>query len=321
MALDQGSPSEPGANVFHEAMSSVTGTAKWIIGVSAVVAGVLLTGVSLKDISNLDTDHPERLVLAGVAVVLALVMVSLIIKFASDVLTVPDTTLSKLAAYEVGREQPSPAPDRPIPSVADYDDVLGYLAQLKGEVQPDPDRQDLSVQQLYNQYVTTMHSVDELRRGQQVTVGNHTFGPGDKDNVNQLKEELVVLERRAALLQDAAQFYYVQRKYKTLKVAMVVGVVVITLAIFGFTWATRSSGVSINSPIEERFYVSKNLTALKEAGIDQRCAGRTLSAVAVGGTIETPRIMTRAEPGCPGVTVDVTDSLGRAVPADKGRSP
>ncbi|WP_331736597.1 hypothetical protein OG426_54890 (plasmid) [Streptomyces canus] len=318
MALPEG-PTPPG-NVFTEAMLSITDTAKWIIGASAVVAGVLLAGVSLKDVSNLDDEDPLRLVLAAVAVFVALVAVAFVIKRAGDVLTVPDTTISRLSVYEQSERKPPRVPTRPIPTVADYDDVLGYLARLKGEVQPDPACTALSVQELYSQYTDTLHKVDQLRRGREVQVeGRGTVTPNDQEGINLLKEELAVLQGRAALLEDAAQFYFVQKAFTRLKTVMLVSVVAITCATVVFTWTTRSSEVPVGSPIEERFSVSTNRSAVKEAGMRAECAGRTLSAVAIGGTLENPRLMTLSETGCPAAIVDVSDEIGRAIPVPSSK--
>jgi hypothetical protein len=95
-----GPPSVIKPAAFGDADQETRTTAKWVVAAFAGVGGVLLSGIGLSSLGNLEG---ERLGLAAAALTLGIAAVVLAVYLAADVLTPTPVTLNDLASFERGR--------------------------------------------------------------------------------------------------------------------------------------------------------------------------------------------------------------------------
>ncbi|MEU5397331.1 hypothetical protein [Streptomyces tibetensis] len=290
-----------------EATAQQKSTAKWLVGACAAVAAVLVAGLQLGNLEKLGNADTSLGLLALGAAFLAL---------ASAVV------LLYLAARVIGTTRP-PADDLDLRDRADHGN---YPQGPRLDPPTDPLLRELVVSrrtELLGPRRDAIGSLlDDLNQaesalatGAKVQISDRTYRPRlSSSDATALRDLVRDLEQRIRRLSDAAERFKTTQAYDQMRgwfpwlgVAFVVGV-------FGFAWLTLlypqtlPHTAEVTNPVQIEVSVPPAPAATK-AGWAKGCAGKTLSGVAVGGTLEEPTIVTRSQPGCPGRRTDKTEGL------------
>lgn len=291
------------ADATTEPSSEVRSTAKWLVTIGTGVAAVIAAGLSLNDLRGLGYAPADRLLIAGVSLVVGLAAIAWIVGSAVRVLLVQRQSLYQLAqADRDDSEKPSDRDDseEQPPRVESTQDPLVAQVPTRLEDSNVPlvkhlleTRRDLlggrdSLVALHDDLVAAQNA--QLRGGSVVIRGVRY---SDKfAGTRPLSEMVSDLERRSDVVERAAENFQLHARFKHLATAMIVGSVAFLVAMAVFTIATAQQAALVDAPIAVEVRLPTDGRVLANAGLDEACAGRTVKGVAVGGTLLMPVVVT-----------------------------
>jgi hypothetical protein len=288
----------------------VQSATRWLVGAAATVLAVLFAGVQLSALGRLASDRPGRLAIAIIACAVGLIAVGMILVLAARVLVSPGWTLSKLAHLDTQHRWPGHW-------------LQSELDAQRGLLTPDDDLQPgrlyrrhrrlyVAWFQLQERGTTTLP--DDLYTEHNGTERNYSVT--NNDDVERLRRRLQEATGISEGITTAANLAETRRRYQQLVQALpIIGALPI-IAVPVFIWATTvQPEPAITTPTAIHIKFVRDRSTIQQAGLPQDCAGRDINAIAVGGTLPQPIIVSTSDPHCVLNQVRVTPTLGTAVPA------
>jgi hypothetical protein len=137
----------------------------------------------------------------------------------------------------------------------------------------------------------------------------------DQD-VERLRRRLEAATNISEGIATAANLIETRRRYRKLVRALPLSAVLVIIAIPAFTWATTvEPEPAITMPTAIHIKFVPNRSVIQHAGLPQDCTGRDVNAIAVGGSLSQPIVVSTSDPHCILNQLRVSPSLGTAVPA------
>jgi hypothetical protein len=298
-------PGSPAAAEL-EAVHAVT---RWLVGAAASALAILLAGVRLSAVGQLASDQPQRLAVAIIACAVALLAAGITLVLAARVLVSPGWTLSKLAHLDAHhRWQGHP--------------LQPELEAQRGLLTPDDDLQPgrlyrrhrrlyVAWFQLQEQGHTTLP--DDLYAEQNDTEQNYSV-TNDQD-VDRLRRRLQEATSISEAIAATANLVETRRRYRRLVRVMRISGALVVIAVPVFAWATTvQPEPAITTPTAIHIKFTHDRSMIQQAGLPQDCANRDVNAIAIGGSLLQPIVVSTSDPRCILNQVRVTPSLGTAVP-------
>jgi hypothetical protein len=306
---DTGDPSA--GNPAAAELEAVQAATRWLIGAAATVLAALLAGMHLSSLGQLTTDQPLRLTAALIACAVGLIGIVVILFFAARVLVSPNWTLSKLAHLDKDQKW--------------EDHILrAELAAQRGLLTPD---EDLKPAHLYRRHRRLHVAWSQLQESGRTTLPDdldtehntteRNYSVTNKQDVERLHRRLQEITNISERITTAANLAETRRRYRQLVWWQLpfIGALPV-LAILAFVWATAvqpEPAITTSTAIHIKFVQDRS--TIQQAGLAGGCAGRDVNAIAVGGSLPQPIVVSTNDPLCILDHIRITPALGTAVPA------
>jgi hypothetical protein len=299
-----GQPSN--AAVELEAVQAAT---RWLVGAAAAVLAVLLAGVQLSALGQLASNRPGQLIAAAIAYTAGLGAVGTILVLAARVLVSPGWTLSKLAHLDMQHK---------------WQDhwLRPELDAQRGLLTPDDDLAPALLYRWHRRLHVAWFQLQE--RGCTTLPDNldtehpsaeREYSVTNNDDVERLGRRLEEATAISAGIVIAANLAETRQRYRRLVRALSSIGVLPLIAVPVFAWATTvEPEPAITTPTAIRIQFVPERSVIQQAGVPDGCAGRNVNAVAIGGSLLRPIVVTTNDPRCILNHVRITPSLGTAVP-------
>jgi len=299
----------PGSTTALE-LKAIQIATRWLVGAATAVLAVLLAGVRLSALGQLASDRPGRLAVAVIACAVGLLAVGTILVLAARVLVSPGWTLSKLAHLETQHRWQGHW-------------LRSELEAQRGLLTPNDELQPSRLYrrhrrlyvawfQLQERGCTTLP--DDLDTEPNDTARDYSVTNGD--DVERLRRRLEEAAGISEGIATAANLAETRRRYRRLvRTLPIIGVLPV-IGVPVFIWATTvQPEPAITTPTAIHITFVQDRSVIQQAGLPQDCAGRDINAIAVGGTLPRPIIVSTSDPRCILNQVRLTPALGTAVPA------
>ncbi|MGH3686201.1 MAG: hypothetical protein ACRDRU_10345 [Pseudonocardiaceae bacterium] len=299
----------PGSPAAAE-LAAVHAVTRWLVGAAASALAILLAGVRLSALGQLASDQPERLAVAVIACAVALLAAGITLVLAARVLVSPGWTLSKLAHLDAHHRWQS-HPLQPA------------LEAQRGLLTPDDDLQPgrlyrrhrrlyVAWFQLQERGCTTLP--DDLYAEQNTTERDYSVA-NDQD-VDRLRRRLEEATSISEGIAATANLVETRRRYRRLVRVMRISGIFVVVAVPVFAWATTvQPEPAVTTPIAIHLTFAHDRSVIQQAGLPPDCANRDVNAIAIGGSLLQPILVSTSDPHCILNQVRVTPALGTAVPA------
>jgi hypothetical protein len=253
---------------------------RWITALAGVVGAALVAGLQLRD---LDKASSTEALMASTAVACALLAVGTVLLSALRVLAAPRRSLRDLAQLEAAGD-PLILTRGPAPGPRAHWLVEELRQRRSALLGPYPTLDDA-----YRASLAPKERVSQQAPAQAEPPSagrEHTEAGGRTPVV-------------AARIESVALSLEVERRFRQMMRVMVVAGGLFVLAVVTFAFLTRSPNTTpdVKSPIAVTVYVP-DATSAQADGLPTPCAGRTLSGVAVAGTLDVPIVVTRPNGPC-----------------------
>jgi hypothetical protein len=114
---------------------------------------------------------------------------------------------------------------------------------------------------------------------------------------------------------EFVNYEFVRRTFRKLFPRLATGGLVVALGVGTFVFQTAQSpppDQAVNRPIPVRLFLKSNWVDRDRLG--SKCSANGVAAVAVGGTLSEPEVVTQEGAGCNATRLTITDDAGVAVP-------
>lgn len=299
----------PGGSATVE-LKAVQVATRWLVGAATAVLAVLLAGVQLSALGQLASDRPGRLAIAVIACAVSLLAVGTILVLAARILVSPGWTLSKLAHLDAQHHWQGHW-------------LRSELEAQRGLLTPDNELQPSRLYrrhrrlyvawfQLQERGCTTLPDDLDIERNETA----RDYSVTNNDDVERLRRRLEEATGISEGIATAANLAETRRRYRRLvRTLPIIGILPV-IAVPVFIWATTvQPEPAITTPTAIHIKFVQDRSVIQQAGLPQDCAGRDINAIAVGGTLPRPIIVSTSDPRCILNQVRVTPALGTAVPA------
>ena len=299
----------PGGSAAVE-LKAVQVATRWLVGAATAVLAVLLAGVQLSALGQLASDRPGRLAIAVIACAVSLLAVGTILVLAARVLVSPGWTLSKLAHLEAQHRWQGHW-------------IRSELEAQRGLLTPDDELQPSRLYRRHRRLYVAWFQLQERGRATLPddldTERNDTardYSVTNNDDVERLRRRLAEATGISEGIATAANLAETRRRYRRLvRTLPIIGVLPV-IAVPVFIWATTvQPEPAITTPTAIHIKFVQDRSVIQHAGLPQDCAGRDINAIAVGGTLPRPIIVSTSDPRCILNQIRLTPALGTAVPA------
>jgi len=279
-------------SIESRAGTSIRDATKWLLAAFAALFVILAGGLQFSSVTRID--DPVRDAVAVVCIAVAFTATIAVIFSAARVLTDLGLTLDDLLAREIDAKilqanlSQDPHSHRLVGEALELDDLLLRINGNRGLTRA----QSMSPTRLR----------DALTEAAQVPCGLPEVRPAAESDVR--------------LLLDAANRVHYSQIFTHLLRGVRVASIVVPLAILGFAWAT-SSAADLSADVTAPFDTGVTFTAGTDhsrLGLGPTCSAASLRAVAIGGTLARPLVVTRATSRCAPATFVVTPELGISIP-------
>lgn len=293
-------PLAPEASDGEGAAAVVQSAAKWLISAFAAIGAVLVAGLQIGAIGSLSwNDEPGRVAAVVVSAVIALTITGLVIIYASRVLVGRNYTLDDLVALEtkarIKHDREADIAKR-LQNPLEYDSVLKSLIGRPHLMPP--------------QVHTPLELRDALVQARKDPAGAPPVG-------SVAAPTLEDLEKGVSRLTDFVEMTQCRQRYRRLAFWILPALLGVAACIFAFSWGIASSEeIKITRPTAVTI-ILKNASKddLKKIGLGKGCKVKQLQAVAIGGSIAEPEVVTMADGGgCRPAKFTMNPDLGLVVP-------
>jgi hypothetical protein len=294
-------------------VEAVRSAARWLVGAAAAVIAAMLAGVQVSAVSKIHTDTLAPLVVAVSAGVTGLGVAATILILAAQVLVAPGWTLNRLAHQERTRGW-------------NQHWLNEELQARRGLLVP---TDDLHLNQLYRSYRALFVANVELREQGHTSLPQNllrdqdtetvTYQSGNSVDENRLEQRLNNITEMASRIANTANMAAVHRHYRRLVRALPWLGLIMALSAGAFIWATTTppDGTPLTQPIRVEIRFSPDVDSLTRAAIPATCAGRTIDAVALGGTYEEPVVTSVQYLDCTLKQVRIRSAVAAILPSTR----
>jgi hypothetical protein len=302
-------PVLPAPAPYIQAAETIRSTAKWLVTAFAGVGAILVAGIPLTKLGDL---QGWRFPAAALAIVIALGMIAYIIFKVAKVFTAPYITLANLVFGTF------PKGKRRIFGKLRYEQDIRQFKRIMNAVIESHD-------QLYGDAVETLNDLlVELRKANgELRDAKMSVLSSDATNEKESDERLRAVEERQARVASAAERVVAFANYEAVRTTfegtgkpMAVSALIVAAAIGSFAWCVGSeppAPLRVTSPVRVLLSLDPKDDWTKLLGTD--CNTATLiSAVAIAGDFSKPTVVTTGDGGCKVARIDLTAKQGLAVP-------
>lgn len=301
---EDGERASPGA----QAAVAVQNTAKWLISAFAAIGGLIIAGLQVSALASTEHLTAAGLVVALICYAVALLGVGTIILTAAGVLLPAFDSLGEVAARQA-RSMTRAAQRRKAPESVDALQRalrLRRFSLFRSGVADNAKDLDLKRQELE-------HAVSASTKGQ--------ASLGERGSTEERSKAIArSVERDARRVVEFANSWEAMRRFRRLRVVLVIGGVATAAAVAGFSVALRPpSGkannpdpAAIEAPLRVIVYFPDRPSVVSAIGVN--CDKTVLNGAAVGGTLTDPIVVTEQAMNCPAVQFRLGDTGAVAVP-------
>lgn len=279
-------------SVESRAGASIRDATRWVLAAFASLFVILAGGLQFSVITSLD--DPVRNALAAACVATAFASIITVIFGAARVLTDLGLTLDDLLAREVSAK----ITQANLPPEARSRRLVGEALELDG----------LLLRVNGNRSLTRAQTMSPTRLRDALTrAALEPYGTTDCR---------LAAEADVRLLLDVANRVHYSQIFARMLRGVKVASIAVPVSILGFAWAT-SSATGLSGTVTEPFNTRVHLTPQADRsalGLGPSCAASSLDAVAVGGALARPLVVTGATETCASATFIVTADVGLSVP-------
>jgi hypothetical protein len=291
------SPRSRTGEPYEGDVAGIADATKWLLAAVGAVATVLVAGVQVSAFGRF-TAHPVATTIALLAFAVAMVLIGRVIQAAAAVLVLRRVTVGELMRAESARE----AEARGISASTGRSKVLYPILD--------------QIQSNKGLLLTPYETLDDLN---QAYLDSQRTKPDDP-STSALRAQL--MQAYSFARSEVARSAFddlTQVILGPIGFGVVAAIVVMAATL---SWPTGNSSPEVSEPTHVRVWLTGSREALRDAGLPRSCGpGIALEAVAVGGTWETPRVVTTGQAGCPIARLTVDRSVGVAVPEAGNESP
>jgi hypothetical protein len=308
---DTADASEAAPTVDLEQATELRTTAKWLVAASASIATLVIAGLQLGDLPILRASEWWITLLAVLAASAVIVAVGRTLYQAAAVLAASRPAIDELRGLERVDWKNYPAPRLEPPA----NELIKYLVV---------DRRQELLGQGRDSIADLAEDLQGVRRivdkGGAATIRGRRYNSSDPRDLVALKALREDLERRMRHISAAAGWYEIKLRYREMTNGLRWNGVTFVVGAIGFALLITlpPSRKLVDGPVQAEITVPSEKAA-KSAGLDKRCAGKILSGVIVGGTLDLPIVVTRPKDDCGAHRVNNTRDLVVIPIADKPR--
>jgi hypothetical protein len=276
------------------AQEELQASVRWYFTAVAGVGAAILGGIALNNLSGLDVRSP-RYWIAAITLPLIILIPMLLIHNLLPVLFPYRMTLNDLSEAVVRSERLAKGRQS---RYQDHDPVLAAIEAeaptLFSQVAPD--------------LKSLLRETSALESRPIASRPNHKRRPDP--NSLALKEAAQNVTAYANYYMVRMASFKLLRRSQWLIVALIVSVLM-------FSWATGARPAQVTEPFKAT--IALNDKGRRHFGklLGSKCVAQEFQAVAVGGTLENPRVITEASGNCPRVRLRMEKDLGIAIPIPK----
>lgn len=278
---------------YLAAAENIRTAARWLLTAFAAVGGVLIAGVPLTAIGRIDPWSINFLA-AAVGVGVALLAIAYMIYLVSRVFTAEFVSFAEFSVADL----PGTASRRRIRTIRSIATTAERSRfELYGPVAAD-------LGQLHER-LTDLN--------EQVLKGSKSRGASVSP---ELLERAEAVTAAAARVTDFVNYEFVRRTFRSLfpRLAACGAVVALGVGVYVLnTGQAPPKDPSVTKPVAVRLALEQPSDELRDA-LGEGCDVADIPAVAVGGTLDEPEVVTARAEGCLPVRVDLRETTGIAVP-------
>lgn len=300
--------SSPGS--FAARTANLTGTLKWMVAAAGAIATVIVAGLQLTAIANL---QPWAAIVAACGAAVALVAIGSVLLGATRVLAMQGPTVIELSNEELnaGVLEPSANLDgKALPPLIAW--VRERRTSLLGDA--------TSITSLYTDGVVgARRALDGLRRGEKSKWASRDLDPKSASDVAWLEAEYAAATARVERLEEAADYWQRRKAYSDVinRAPKLFNFFVLGILVFAVipVWGHSSVTSEIKDPLPAQIYVRD----ADAAGVPSDCPA-TLSGQIVGGSLDRPIVVTVPTGSCPALKLAAQNDALIVVPNPTGSS-
>jgi hypothetical protein len=302
-----GEPVQPADPAVGE-LESIRSTARWLVAAAAAIATALLAGLQVSSGLSKVVSLPWRLLVATGASLVGVSLVLIILILAARVLVAPGWTPDKLSHLSF----PDPQKWATHWLRAELD---AQRALLVPTAALEPDKLYRHQMNAFRAWFTFHESgkaelVEEISGTGAIGVYDATI-TGDEDRLRRRLDNISAVTARVCA---AANLADTRRRYRLLVHAVKFSPL-IAVAVGTFTWATTTEApIAVSAPFTATVRFTDDQGALNKAGVSTSCAGRTLKATVVGGTLLEPVVVSITDTHCQLRQARLTSGVAIVVP-------
>ena len=284
------------ASPYQSAAENIRSAARWLVTAFAAVGGVLVAGVPLTDLGEI-TPWSGAFVAAAGGVVAALLAIAYMIFVVSRVFTAEFISFADFAGSDIPGGESSPRRRMLIREIAKTAERSG--AELYGG-----EARDLG--ELYER----LNAANELLRKE--TSAERPPTPAVSARAASVREA-------ASRVVDFVNYEYVRRTFRGLYPRLVVGGVIVVVGVGVYVFKTGQAAprpLAVTSPLPVQLTLNPSARSWSSL-LGPGCVLSSVKAVAVGGLLTTPEVVTEQIGGCRAVRLTLGAQDGVAVPIVK----
>lgn len=276
-------------------LESIRSAARWLVAAAAAVAAVIMAGLQVSAVTKID-GPASRMVVAVAAAVLGATAAGWILVRAARVLVSPAWTLGKLTGLE--RTQPERWREHPI------------NRELQGSKSLLTTGRELVLGEIYRAQRELFVATTTLQETGSATVSTSlspstsacspvVYDANSDTDERRLQQRLATVTEIAGRIAETANLAETRQRYHTLVRDLRIAGVLLIACFLTFTLASApADGAPVTTPLKVELRFVPNQDALAEADLPRGCAGLSIEAIALGGTLEEPVVTSVQKPSC-----------------------
>lgn len=280
---------------FAARAEDLTGTLKWLVAAAGAIAAAIVAGLQLTAIADL---HLGAAIVGALGAAAALTAVGIFLLRAARVLAIQSPSVNELSNQEFDAGVLNNIDGKGLPPLMTW--VRDRRTSLLGDAD--------SITSLYSDGVVgARRALDHLRRGEKDTWANRDLDPGSASDIAWVSAEYAAASARIERLEDAAGYWAKREAYSEVikGVPLLFLLFIVGVLVFAITpaWGRLEAPSDIKAPLTAQIYV-QNADA---AGVPGDCPA-ALSGQIVGGSLDSPIVVTEPTGSCPALKLTAKDN-------------
>ncbi|MGX7825673.1 hypothetical protein ACTG9Q_11330 [Actinokineospora sp. 24-640] len=279
----------------NQELESIRSAARWLVAAAAAMAAVIMAGLQVSAVTKID-GPASRMVVAVAAAVLGAMAAGWILVRAARVLVSPAWTLGKLTGLE--RTRPDHWREHPI------------NRELQGSKSLLTTGRELVLGEIYRAQRELFVATTTLQETGSVTVSTSlspstsarspiVYDANSDTDERRLRQRLDTVTEIAGRIAETANLAETRQRYHTLVRDLRIAGVLLIACLLTFVLASApANGAPVTTPLKVELRFVPDQDALAEADLPRGCAGLSVEAIALGGTLEEPVVTSVQKPAC-----------------------